>query len=362
MKKTLVFTLFLVSLISAARLLGQSVLANFYFENTEVVSVDNLIGTPTFSVIGTLTTASYFTGATPDDCPAAAGFSRSYAGWNTDDAYRFTYNTTGFNDLEFSFCTRTSNVNVGSFDVRVSTDGATWTTIVPSYIPTTTFASKSGLLGAAFDNQPQVFVEVHKIDNAGATTSNLRIDNAKLVSITLPIELSSLNVRNEENRVAISWQTASENNVQHFLIERSAANENWLEIGQKAAFGNSQTLKSYFFNDENPQPKAWYRLRSVDFDGREELSKVIFLERETGGNSMQIFPNPAEGEAIILLNSDLETEVELTIFDVVGKAVSTQKWNLTKGENHLPLDLSGLPEGIYRVSATGFLPVQLVKN
>ena len=160
----------------------------------------------------------------------------------------------------------------------------------------------------------------------------------------------------------LNWQTASESNVRHFLIERSGDNENWLEIGQKAAFGNSQALKSYFFNDENPMPKAWYRLRSVDFDGHEEWSKVIFVQRETAGNSMQIFPNPAFGEAVILRHSDLESEVELTIFDVLGKAVSTQKWNLQKGENRLPIQLSGLPEGIYQVSATGCSPVRLIKN
>lgn len=178
----------------------------------------------------------------------------------------------------------------------------------------------------------------------------------------LPLEWVSFSATREGKMNRLDWQTASETNVRQFLVERSLDNQNWFEIDKKQAIGNSQQLNSYSANDEKPSAKAWYRLRSIDFDGRESFSKVIFVERETGSGSVQILPNPADDLATILLNSDLEKEVELTVFDVLGKAVLTQKLNLQKGENRLWLDVSMLPEGIFQVSISGFPTVQLVKN
>lgn len=162
----------------------QTTIFLFEFENTEAVTTDNAVGTPTFSTVGTLTTASYF-GGVQANCTTTGGSARSHAGWDAGDAYRFTVNTTGYSSLNFSSCIRSSNTNVNNFTIRASTDLMTWTTIVTAFTPGTGFASRGGALPATFDNQSTVYIEVYKTDNAGAAGNNIRIDNALLTGTPL---------------------------------------------------------------------------------------------------------------------------------------------------------------------------------
>ncbi len=196
MKPTLFFKymktkLLLVTLLCSVMGWGQTIFL-FSFESTEAVTTDNAVGTPTFTPSG-VNAASYPAGQVGD--------SRSYAGWNTGDYYRFTVNTTGYTGLNFSYYNRTSNTAVGTFIARVSTDASTWTTIVASYTPTTSFVQKSASLPAAFENQPVVYIEVYKTNNAGNTGNTLRIDEALLTG-TSSVSPSEINIQGNSTTIA----------------------------------------------------------------------------------------------------------------------------------------------------------------
>ncbi|HMO41084.1 MAG TPA: cohesin domain-containing protein [Saprospiraceae bacterium] len=181
-KSILLMAMALLSIAIPAR--TQTTIFLFEFENTEAVTIDNAVGTPTFSIVGTLTTASYFGGVLAN-CTTTGGNARSHAGWDTGDAYRFTVNTTGYSSLNFSSCIRSSNTGVNNFIIRASTDAMSWTTIVSEFVPGTSFASRGGALPASFNNQSTVYIEVYKTDNAGAAGNNIRIDNALLTGTPL---------------------------------------------------------------------------------------------------------------------------------------------------------------------------------
>jgi len=63
---------------------AQTIVFQFTFENTDVVTVDNAVGTPTFSTFG-VNNANYFSGSALTNCTSSAGSARSFAGWNTGD-------------------------------------------------------------------------------------------------------------------------------------------------------------------------------------------------------------------------------------------------------------------------------------
>jgi hypothetical protein len=150
----------------------------FDFEAGTTVSTDNAVGTPTFTQVGTV-------GVTTGACNGTGG--RNSNGWDANDALRFTVNTTGYSALGFSYLERTSNTNVGTFLVRVSTDLTNWTTIRSSYTPTTTCASSGNLsIAASFDNQATVYIEIFKI-NTGTATTTFRIDDVTLTGTAAPV-------------------------------------------------------------------------------------------------------------------------------------------------------------------------------
>jgi hypothetical protein len=169
--------LFIVALFCSVLGWGQTTILQFDFEGGTTPSVDNAVGTPAYSVIGTLTSAT-------GTCNGAG--SVTHSAWNTNDGYRFTVNTTGYNTLNFSYVERTSNTAISTFLVRASTDGSTWTTIRSSYTPGTS-CTASGLIAlpVAFDNQSNVFIEIFKNVNAGNSGNNFRIDDVTLTGNVL---------------------------------------------------------------------------------------------------------------------------------------------------------------------------------
>ncbi len=72
---------------------------------------------------------------------------------------------------------------------------------------------------------------------------------------------------------------------------------------------------------------------------------------------LRLQPNPARDYAELLYDTDIATNVILTISDVTGKTISQETRNLTEGENRLTLNLSNLQGGYYLVTITN--PTQM---
>jgi hypothetical protein len=60
-----------------------------------------------------------------------------------------------------------------------------------------------------------------------------------------------------------------------------------------------------------------------------------------------IFPNPAQNEVNIDFTLSSNKTVEVRVFDITGKLVTTNTFEGTEGLNKNVLDISGLNKGIY---------------
>lgn len=99
------------------------------------------------------------------------------------------------------------------------------------------------------------------------------------IEVPLPIELLSFSAECSNQKIIISWITASEINNHFFTIERSAEGVNFQNIGTIAGAGNSNQNPYYTFEDSEPlEGISYYRLKQTDFDGKFEYSKVIAVE------------------------------------------------------------------------------------
>ena len=88
--------------------------------------------------------------------------------------------------------------------------------------------------------------------------------------------------------------------------------------------------------------KAYYRLRSVDYDGKSEVSHIIYIER-TSGSDFEIFPNPAND--VLYLNFKMENyqNGNVSLFDLNGKLVQQSVLNYSNNK----LNINDLQKGIY---------------
>lgn len=90
---------------------------------------------------------------------------------------------------------------------------------------------------------------------------------------------------------------------------------------------------------------------SIEIEGT-----VGIADSEKGGlNILPARPNPANIKSEIRTESDEQGEASLSVYDMVGKEVSTTRVFITPGINSIKYDTSSLPEGvyIYRIDAFG---------
>ena len=164
----------------------------------------------------------------------------------------------------------------------------------------------------------------------------------------LPVKL----VRFEGRRIAegnkLAWETSSEVNNNHFVIERSENARQFYEIFKISGAGTSAIRNTYSFTDASYKPGInYYRLKQVDRDSSFAYSKIISIAgNET--SKISFFPNPVQS----LLNietTDLHMKTaDLKVVNSAGQCV-IHKNALSLNQGNVLLDLEKLSPGIYQI-------------
>lgn len=130
------------------------------------------------------------------------------------------------------------------------------------------------------------------------------------------------------NQIRINWSTATEQNINYFIVERSADGRSFNAIAQMNASGNNNTLKNYEVID--PMPIAginYYRLKMVDMEGHFTTSQIILLGLATTQISTLIYPNPVTN--YIHINSvSNASDLTATIMTIDGRIMLKTKGNI----------------------------------
>lgn len=142
--------------------------------------------------------------------------------------------------------------------------------------------------------------------------------------------------------VLLNWQTAEEENVSHFEIERAGSELNFIKIGLKSAL-NSPGTNNYTYEDTRPLNGVnYYRLMMVDKDGRREEGKYIAVNNNT--LAISVYPNPTE-RIINIAHPVIQHLGWITIYNLQGKKEVTV--SIAKGQSLTQVDLSTVVKGIY---------------
>ena len=171
---------------------------------------------------------------------------------------------------------------------------------------------------------------------------------------TIPVELVSFKATPLSNLNQLTWLTASEINSKGFDIQRKTPTGAWTSLGFVASQGKGAT---YSFDDTNPLSISYYRLRQIDNDGKEKLSKVVSVA--TGKNTTaRFYPSVTKGNLTIEAANDATFSVFIT--DLAGRTVLSKSVTGTE-----ILDVSHLSSGIYILSLTNantYTASKFIKN
>ena len=159
-------------------------------------------------------------------------------------------------------------------------------------------------------------------DQSTMQSTNLDFYNwvASQTNSPLPVTLLFFKVEEvSQSGVNLIWATASELNFDYFSLERSEDGFSFTELAKIKGSGNSKDRLDYSFEDTHPlHGTAYYRLKSIDYDGQTEIFRMISADFE-GEENISIYPNPAvNGTVTIASNFTRAAEATLRIYDLNG--------------------------------------------
>jgi hypothetical protein len=168
----------------------------------------------------------------------------------------------------------------------------------------------------------------------------------------LPVKLTSFTASEKNNTVSLKWQTQYEQNSSHYNIQRSTDGLNFTDVARVAAAGNSNLPLNYSYNDLLPasvqlQKTVFYRLQSVDVDGKFAYSQVLALQLDAKEMQLLVYPNPAKEILQIQTGNCPAGEAALVISDAAGRQLYRRVVVLQPGNNSLPVNVSMLTKGAY---------------
>ena len=178
----------------------------------------------------------------------------------------------------------------------------------------------------------------------------------------VPVELILFEGIFENNKIILTWQTASELNNRGFYVEKSFDKVNWLNFGFVEGNGTTTNSNTYTFIDDlslnrNPNHTLFYRLKQIDFDGSFEYSKVIEIEvlNPTDFILYQNFPNPFNPTTIIKFSipsvethRDASLLTTLKVYDILGNEITTLvNEEKPAGNYKVIFEPVGLASGVY---------------
>lgn len=181
-------------------------------------------------------------------------------------------------------------------------------------------------------------VSCNVYQSCGCTTDLFPLNNSITMHVSgvLPIELLNFSGNTEEGMNHLVWSTASEINNKGFQVERlNSTNKVWETLGFVSTQGKAAT---YEFLDMQPLNINYYRLRQIDMNGKEQVSKIISLSMPNE-KSLKVYPTAASN----ILNVDFSAEkgnLRFHIFNILGQQVQTGILTQT-------LDVSALALGTY---------------
>jgi hypothetical protein len=165
-------------------------------------------------------------------------------------------------------------------------------------------------------------------------------------NIPLPVELVNFVAYPQGRSVILEWQTASERNNSHFLVERSADGRSFAAIAQVAGAGSGSQFRNYQSIDLHPlRGLNYYRLRQVDFDGQFEFSPVRVVDFIGKAPEMAVFPVPAGERLTVDFGEQSPAGAMLAVFNAKGQRLRSA--TVPEGAVQMQIDLDGLPQGIF---------------
>ncbi len=123
------------------------------------------------------------------------------------------------------------------------------------------------------------------------------------ISAMLPLNFLSTNAFRKPNSTLVEWKTANEVNVHHFEVEKSTDGHHFVKIGSVPSQINPGAGEYTFTDTHAGEKRIYYRIRSVDNDGKYLFSRIVLVVDGTQHNEELYVSNPVTNRIYLNVNS-----------------------------------------------------------
>ncbi len=188
-------------------------------------------------------------------------------------------------------------------------------------------------------------------------------DYGLTVSGGLPVELVSFDGRKMEDEIKLSWTTASEENNDYFIIEKSNNGIDFEYLDRVEGRGTTVDFQSYELMDAQPlNGNNYYRMIQVDEDGTMHYEDKIVVVEYLKQSTVSVNPNPIQNNLLAIdFKTEARADVLVEVYDLRGDLILRTELDVDKGLNHFELTLPTLVNGIYLLKTTQGADVGLIR-
>jgi hypothetical protein len=180
------------------------------------------------------------------------------------------------------------------------------------------------------------------MDGKGSITfDDFFISRVTAAAIPLPVRFSSFIAKTISGGVSLTWNVEAEENLSGYEIERSNDGRSFSKIGFVAA----SAQRSYSYTDNRPLVSGFYRIKSVDVDGKFMYSTTVSLR---GGKSVVLLKAFMSGQNTLTIQHDAAVSgSRISISSADGRLIKSLA--PFAGAQQTVTDLSSAKAGLYLV-------------
>lgn len=162
--------------------------------------------------------------------------------------------------------------------------------------------------------------------------------------IAQSLDITGFSAKADGENILLNWNYQS-SSADHFEIESSNDGEHFSFSGTV----KNGSANNYSFTDMHPfLNENFYRIRIVFKNGDHAYSNIISLKKNESAFKITASPLPFKSDLKISFYCDDDQQMQLSLVDILGRAVVSQKINCVAGKNDCELhDLSSLNKALY---------------
>lgn len=188
--------------------------------------------------------------------------------------------------------------------------------------------------------------------NGCMDTSNVYSLRVRLCTNVIAVKDLVLKVKQVGAFALLNWTVNLEIDNDYFIAERSTDGISYSFAGKVFSRGNSDQQQAYNLKDAISEYNRaiYYRIKTIDKYGSYSYSNVVrIFPQRLSEESLQATPSITAGKTEALLLSNTSSKGNLVVYSAEGKMIRSIAVNIQKGANSYPLDLSGIPSGMYMI-------------